>query len=358
MLPRRTTPGAGVARSAHGADVPRWGAHGQRIPPPGGHRACPGADRLRDVPGWPRRDDAQQDPVGLRPEDARRRDPHACSPGPLRPAAAPRQRGLPRPDPVHGGHGRAGAARAARFGQAPGRVREAVRAPESQEHGPRRADRRPRGARLRRGRGPGPERLRGRRAAGSGGPPAGRGGRRDPRSRRPDIHGGRRRCRAPDAPPHPVWGGARGGTGRPRNAARCGSHPRLGDRPDADRAARRRPGHDHRVLGRPGSSRNPDHPGPHPGGRCRLRGQRIHVRWPRARAGGPVDRGPRNRGARDGGAARRPADPLVRDRADPGTRVGAGPAGDGRTDPGAAAVPGLADGAACVGDLPRSPGGL
>ena len=136
-----------------------------------------------------------------------------------------------------------------------------------------------------------------------------------------------------------------------RDVPRRRPHPRLGDHRPRRSARRTASDADHdRLLGRPRPPEHADHPRPDTDDRGGLRDRRVDVRRARARArrrGGPDARRGRSRGRRGG---RRPADPVVRDRADAGDRLGARPADRAGRDPGAAAVPRLADGL----DAPRT----
>ena len=122
----------------HGADLPRRRPDRDRIAPSRRHWPRPGPRRLRHVPGRARRDDAQPGAARRRPDDPRRRRPHPRPPRPLRAAAAPRARGLPRLDRVYRRDGRARTPRAARLSEAPGGVRETPGPPRAPRPGSRR----------------------------------------------------------------------------------------------------------------------------------------------------------------------------------------------------------------------------
>ena len=140
--------------------------------------ACPGAHRLRHVPGQPQRVHPQPDPVRLRSGRPRRRPADPRPPRPLRAAPAAGQGGLHGADPRDGRHDRAGDAGAPRLGQAPRGVRQARGPLGEAPSGPRRRGRPQGGGRLRGG--PRDRRIRGRLAR------AGRRGRgSDPAGRRP-----------------------------------------------------------------------------------------------------------------------------------------------------------------------------
>ena len=267
-------------------------------------------------------------PLGLRPDDARRGRPHPRPPRPLRPAAAARRAGVPRLDRVHGGHRRARPARAARLGEAPGGVREAGRAPRA----PRpRAGRR---ATTRRRRTCSTTLVQlaaeGAESPGRPGPrgaAARRGARGDRRPRRPAVHRGRRRPHAVAVPADPVRHGARGRPGRPRHArstpgtssARrscgCGSRAptAAATRSSSSRATSAGPGRRSSATRRP--SREADIVV------CESTyGGREHEA---AEVAIDMLADVVNDVVRQEGRA---AHPVVRDRADPGDRVGAGPA--------------------------------
>ena len=169
------------------------------------------------------------------------------------------------------------------------------------------------------------------------------------------VHGQGRRADARPFPARRLRRGARGRAGRPRHVPRCRAHPRLGDHPAARPG---REGGEERVivcsgdLGRPGHA-DPARPDRHD--RRRLRPHRVDLRRPRARTagGGHPDPGRDDPDGRRG--ERRPARPVVRDRPDPGGRLGARPAHRARRDPAAAALSRLADGVEGVRHLPPLP---
>ncbi len=123
--------------------------------------------------------------------------------------------------------------------------------------------------------------------------------------------------------------------------------------------ARRRARHGHRVLRRPRATGNADPARPH-----------DRVARPTSSCASPPTAAASTRRPSEAvdtlaevvnetaAQERRAAHPVVRDRADAGDRVGAGPARGGRPDPEAAAVPGLADGQGGVRHLPRPPRGV
>ena len=105
-------------------------------------------------------------------------------------------------------------------------------------------------------------------------------------------------------------------------------------------------------LGRPGTPILRD---PTADDRRRLRPRRVDLRRSRARARGRGDPRPRRDGPDGGRRRRRPARPVLRDRADAGGRLGARPAHRARRDPAPAAVPRFADGLEGVRHLPPPP---
>ena len=134
------------------------------------------------------------------------------------------------------------------------------------------------------------------------------------------------------------------GTSSARRSSACGSA--------------RREGGEERVivcsgdLGRPGHA---DPARPDPGRRRRLRPRGIDLRRPRARARGRGDPGP-GRDDPDGRrGGRRAARPVVRDRANPGGRLGARSADRAGRDPAAAALSRFADGVQGVRHLSPPP---
>ena len=342
-------------------------------------RPRPGPHRLRHVPGQPERVDPQPDPVRLRPGRARRRPAHARPPRPLRAAAAPGQGRLPRSDPRHGRHDRAGrrsscstrasstrsspSARRAGRSAIPTRSRRTIarRADQYEAALELAARRRRRGSpatRRRRARRDDrrasapptwPTRPRGR-APGAAAAP------RD-RPRRAALHRQGRRARA------------RASSSRSTTATEIevapGIHATfvdaghilgLGDHPAARSASDEGgDGADHRLLGRPRPARDADPARPDADDRRRLRPRRVDLRRPRARARGRGD--PRPRRDRPDGRrrGRRAAGPVVRHRADPGGRLGARSADRARRDPAAAALPRFAHGVEGVRHLPPPP---
>ena len=118
---------------------------------------------------------------------------------------------------------------------------------------------------------------------------------------------------------------------------------------------RRRHRHADRLLGRPRPARHADPPRPDGRDRRRVRPGRIDLRRTRARAGRGGDAHPGRDRAPRRRQRRRAARPVVRDRPDPGGRLGARPAARGRQDPAPAAVPRLADGLEGVRRLPPPP---
>ena len=147
----------------------------------------------------------------------------------------------------------------------------------------------------------------------------------------------------------------RGGRGRARDARdvrRRRTHPGLGDHPAARPGRGRRRGARHRLLRRPRPARHADPARPDGDDRRRLRPRRVDLRRPRARARGRGDPGPRRDRPDGRRRGRRPARPVVRDRADAGGRLGARSAHRARRDPAPAALPRLADGLEGVRHLP------
>ena len=305
--------------------------------------------------------------------------------------------GLPRPDPRDRRHGRAGDPRPARLGQAPRGVRQARgalgEAPPRRGRG-RRPQARPTQYRgggrpgSRRADGAGRRRQPSRRAAAdvaarpatwrarrrrrskparAGDPPTR--GRATPRptcapSRRTSRSTSTRRCTRPRTPSARSPTSGRSATARSSRSRRA-STPRSSmpatssARRSSGCASRRREGGEERSivcsgdLGRPGTPILRD---PTRHDRRRLRPRRVDLRRPRARARGRGD--PRSwprpiRMVADG--ERRAARPVVRDRADPGGRLGARPAHRARRDPAPAALPRLADGVEGVRHLPPPP---
>ena len=120
---------------------PTWRTHGDRDPVPRrcrlrhrlavprhGRRA-PGARRLRDVPGFAPGGRAQLPALRLRTGRARRAAADACPPRPLRPGPGAGPGRVSRADPCHARHGRPRGDRAARLGEAAGRVHGALEPP-------------------------------------------------------------------------------------------------------------------------------------------------------------------------------------------------------------------------------------
>ena len=323
---------------------------------------------------------------------ARRRAADPRPPRPLRAPAAAGQGRLPRPDPRDRGHDRARDARPPRLGQAPRGVRQARgalgEAPPRRGRGrrPPRSRRVP--GRRRPGRGRGGDgrsaaNRRGRRAVEAAPPPStsrrpsSRARTGDPPTAWPRDPEADLRAQPPhldvdlDAPLYTAKDAERalaqfkalalrpGGRGRardPRDLRRCRAHPRLGDHPAS--ASRISDGGEERVdrlLGRPRPARDADPARPDADDRRRLRPRRVDLRRPRARAGGRGDPHPRRDGPDGRRRRRRAARPVVRDRADPGGRLGARPAHRARRDPAAPALSRLADGVEGVRHLSPPP---
>ena len=139
-----------------------------------------------------------------------------------------------------------------------------------------------------------------------------------------------------------------------RRLPRRRPHPRLVDRGAAGGSPGQHAGPDSRLLRRPGPSRRPDPARPdgdHPGG---LRLRRVDLRRPHPRARGRVARPARP--GREGRhrPERRAADPVIRDRPNPGGRLGPGASARRRPNPQGQALPRLADGLQGFDDLPRA----
>ena len=118
----------------------------------------------------------------------------------------------------------------------------------------------------------------------------------------------------------------RGGRGRarastPRSSTRATSSARRSS--GCASRTRRRRGADHRLLGRSRPARHADPARPDDHDRRRLRPRRVDLRRPRARARGRGDPHPGRDGPDGRRGGRRPARPVVRDRADAGGRLGA-----------------------------------
>ncbi len=92
--PRIRGNGRRLSPCGHGDPLPRRRDHRDRVAVPARHGSGPRPHRLRHVPGQPQRVDPQPDPVRLRAVGAGRRAADPRPPGPLRPAAGPRPRGL------------------------------------------------------------------------------------------------------------------------------------------------------------------------------------------------------------------------------------------------------------------------